>query len=207
MSKTTKDFLRNEALALSVIAAFGRGTPVYREGTSDREKNCVRGHIKCLLRRIGETYKSAVCEKDHIENIEYISREISSSHQGKLHVLPPCTEGRLRIGCAQKALNLYLKYLWAFGCILPPPHCPFDSRLLGELRRPSNLKIPEELRLPKSHDIPWTRMDDICVYLGWVKTAKDRADHCRLSLPCWEAKIFEKSRRSNRIHLPPLVES
>ena len=93
-------------------------------------------------------------------------------------MLPPCTEGRFRIGRAQKALNLYLKYLWAFGWIPPPPHCPFDSVVL------------RELSLPKKHDIPWTKMDDVDVYRAWIEAAKRKAKTCGLCLPRWEVKTW-----------------
>jgi hypothetical protein len=48
----------------------------------------------------------------------------------------------MRIGLAQKALNLYLKYLWCLGEIHEPPHCPLDSIVLGQV--------------PGCKDVRWT---------------------------------------------------
>ena len=68
----------------------------------------------------------------------------------------------------------------AFGWIpSPPPHCPFDSVVL------------RELTLPKMHDIPWTKMDDIDVYRAWVEAAKKKAKACK-SLPDWEVQVWNK---------------
>lgn len=39
-------------------------------------------------------------------------------------------DGRMKIGHAQKALNLYLKYMWCAGWVREPPHCPFDRIVL-----------------------------------------------------------------------------
>ncbi len=46
-----------------------------------------------------------------------------------------------RVGIAQKALNLYLKYLWCLGKITEPPHCPFDSIIISEIK--CNIKWTE----------------------------------------------------------------
>ena len=54
----------------------------------------------------------------------------------------------LKIGVAQKAINLYLKYLWCLCLIEEPPHCPLDRNII------SNLK--------ENNDVSWTDLvDDI----------------------------------------------
>ena len=39
-------------------------------------------------------------------------------------------EKKIPIGIAQKAVNLYLKYMWCFGWIPEPPHCRIDRTVL-----------------------------------------------------------------------------
>ena len=71
MSKATDGFLKNEALTLTMTGALAvrGGTPVYRKGTSDSDREEVRNHIKGLLRSITRTYEAAVSEEDHIKAI------------------------------------------------------------------------------------------------------------------------------------------
>ena len=185
MSKATDRFLQNEALTLTMTGALAvrGGTPVYRKGTSDSDREEVRNHIKCLLRSIAGGYEAAVSEEEHIKAIECISEEISRSYRDKLYALPG-SKGRFRIGCAQKALNLNLKYSWAFGWIPPPPHCPFDRGVLEKLDLPTKYK-------------QWTGMDDIGVYRAWVEAAKKKAKADRLSLPCWEVQVWNDWNEKN----------
>jgi hypothetical protein len=46
-----------------------------------------------------------------------------------------------RVGTAQKALNLYLKYLWCLGEIKTPPHCPFDRGIIQMLPVSERVKL------------------------------------------------------------------
>ena len=180
MAKATDTFLENEALTLSVMAAISRGTPTYDGGASDTEKKDIRRDLKCLLRSIGERYETVVSEEDHIGHIVSVSDKISNLHKSRLYKSCATGKRRLRIGRAQKALNLYLKYLWTFGWIPPPPHCPFDSIVLGRLR------------LPEKYQIPFTQMDDIEVYRGWVEAAKNAAKTEKISLPLWEVRVWNE---------------
>ena len=41
--------------------------------------------------------------------------------------------GKLFFGVAQKALNIYLKYLWCSNFDVRPPHCPFDYDIISRL--------------------------------------------------------------------------
>lgn len=50
----------------------------------------------------------------------------------KFLMVTPCSNV-FRIGSAQKALNLYRKYLWCLGYIPFPPHCPFDATIIDQL--------------------------------------------------------------------------
>lgn len=81
---------------------------------------------------------------------------------------------RFRIGVAQKALNLYLKYLWCLDRIPVPPHCPFDSTVLREL----------EL------EFSWTRSSKIEDYKSWVEHAKVAAG--TKTLAEWELQLWNR---------------
>ena len=77
---------------------------------------------------------------------------------------------RIRIGSAQKALNLFLKYLWCIGEAPEPPHCPFDFQIIS--------KLPPAVRCN------WTELDSIETYRALVAAAKTAA--AGQSLAEWE---------------------
>ena len=110
MSKATDRFLQNEALTLTMTGALAvrGGTPVYRKGTSDSDREEVRNHIKCLLRSVAGRYEATVSEEDHIKAIECISEEISRSYQDKLYALPG-SKGRFRIRMDPSATALSIR--------------------------------------------------------------------------------------------------
>jgi hypothetical protein len=90
--------------------------------------------------------------------------------------------GRFRIGIAQKALNLYLKYLWCVGLIPMPPHCPFDSSIIGHL--------------PECMNFNWTAIDSIDDYQKLVNSARKKADDKPIAE--WELELWLTSVQSNR---------
>ena len=53
----------------------------------------------------------SVHDREHMKNIEELSSRMSENYRSILR------DGSFRIGPAQKALNLYLKYQWARGLI------------------------------------------------------------------------------------------
>lgn len=69
----------------------------------------LREALRLWLTDIELQYCEAVAEEHHIKNIVSLSEKLSKEHAGAL------VNGRFRIGVAQKALNLYLKYLWCLG--------------------------------------------------------------------------------------------
>jgi hypothetical protein len=85
-------------------------------------------------------------------------------------------DGRFRIGPAQKALNLYLKYMWCVGEIPTPPHCPFDSKIIYHLRG--------------CEDVKWTKLVSLDEYMKLVRTARQEAKG--RSLAEWELKVFNE---------------
>ncbi len=112
-----------------------------------------------------------VSEETHVQNIVRIKDTISKECSTFLI-------NGFRLGVAQKALNLYLKYLWCLGIITPPPpHCPFD-RIIIE-------KLPEEIR------VPWTQINDVDTYLRLVEAAKKITAAQKRSLADWELNAYQ----------------
>lgn len=124
------------------------------------------------LKALVEHYRNGLSEEQHLANIEGLANELSSAHAGAL------TGGRFRIGTAQKALNLYLKYLWCVGWVAEPPHCPFDAIILAYV--------------PECRDMRWTKLDSMEDYKRIVHFSKMVA--ADRSLSEWELEIYTKAQ-------------
>ena len=172
MDSEANKFLNNEFLTLSVSGAL-QHSGTYQKSVSEADKKRLRSFLRERLVRIADEYTSSVAEDRHLSNINGLADAVSSRFPGLLE------NGRFRIGVAQKALNLYLKYLWCLGKIPEPPHCPFDSSVLSS--------IP-------TYDGPtWTSMKKIDDYRKLVQAAKREAVKKQLSLSKWELKIWNKT--------------
>ena len=120
-------FLDQETLALTVNGALGRNR-TYRDSVGSDRRRAFRESLRgCLNSRLEEYRAERVSEDRHVANIDALSSGLSDRYQEIL------IDGRFRIGTAQKALNLYLKYGWARGMIPEPPHCPIDSIVLKKI--------------------------------------------------------------------------
>lgn len=115
-------------------------------------------------------------EEEHLSNIKKIADDLTVNFS---HCLQ---NRRFRIGIAQKALNLYLKYLWCVGLIPIPPHCPFDSIIIGHL--------------PECKHLNWTAIDSIDDYQKLVNAARKKIDDKPIAE--WELEIWLKGVQSNR---------
>jgi hypothetical protein len=167
MSDHFRSFLENEFLTMTIFGALGRSR-TYLKTAPDDTKLKMRVALREKLHKIGERYKTTVEESKHLINIQELSDTLSSDFESCLE------KGRFRIGIAQKALNLYLKYLWCVGIIPPPPHCPFDSIVIRHL--------------PECEGMKWTSIDDIKDYKRLVAAAKHAAKGT--PLPQWELELW-----------------
>ena len=155
--------------------------PIYScKKVSEKRRNkfhdSLRDQLKCKL----EEYKEGRVQDDqHIANIEALSSTLSKRHHEILF------RGKFRIGIAQKALNLYLKYGWARGIIEEPPHCPIDLTVLEKIE-----KCPSDAQC-KICRKTWTEIDTIEEYLHFIDKARIEADARRQTLACWELKIWQ----------------
>lgn len=170
MKKHKENFLADEFFSLVIQATFQR-SPTYEEKAHDRQKVEFKYDLRGELEKLSEIYKNPVSEGDHITNIKNLSNSLSTKHSACL------INGRFRIGSAQKALNLHLKYMWCLGLIPEPPHCPFDSIIIK--------------KLPVNVAKNWTELDDIEDYKVLVNAAKLLAvDN---NLPSWELVVYNEA--------------
>jgi hypothetical protein len=169
MNDDQKKFLMDEFFQLTLGATVQRAG-VYFAGCSEEERKVFQHGLRKELNKIVESYvrPNRVDEQAHIANIVKLANVLTASHANVLQ------NGRFRIGTAQKALNLYLKYLWCIGEIDEPPHCPFDSVIIA--------------KLPKHVGPSWTNMDSEDDYFALVAAAKSQAEGS--SLANWELDSY-----------------
>lgn len=188
MNPAAISFLQGEALANSVIASLGTRSKdagkIYKckaDAIPKVDKTRFKNDLKRLLLEIATDYQRPVCHGAHVAAIEHVVKEMSCRHGSILLC------GKFRIGVAQKALNLFLKYAWALGMIpVPPPHCPFDSVVLAAL--------PDSAKCGKCRN--WTLMDSMACYEMWVAAAKSQMQLCPTctTLSDWEHCTWMRRR-------------
>lgn len=153
------------------MATVRRGH-VYREGSEERLRDDFRRGLRKGLETLATTYRKKVSDIDHLRNIASLAAGLSKAHPKALN------GGRFRIGSAQKALNLYLKYLWCLGEVPTPPHCPFDDEVISRLR---------EYRGPK-----WTKLKTLSQYEQLLKAARKVAGDTMLAE--WELSLYNDAQ-------------
>lgn len=176
MTNEQRTFLESVTFSIALNGTVQRGK-LYRAGATDTEKHAFRAAIRRHLEGRVEQYRHGISENDHLKNIDDLTEALSKGH---------CAEalngGRFRIGSAQKALNLYLKFLWCLDLIPMPPHCPFDSMVLA--------------RVPDCEDVKWTRLDDPLEYQRIVECAKREAKGAPLAE--WELTLYTEAQAAKR---------
>lgn len=171
MKPEQQTFLEDEFFSMTLMATVQRGK-LYREGSGEAEKDSFRRALRSKLERLTEQYKVGISEAFHVSNIESLANGLSISHANALNA------GRFRIGSAQKALNLYLKYMWCLGWIPTPPHCPFDFMVLS--------------RVPGCRNVRWTQLDSLLEYERIVRQAKTAAGNSPLAE--WELRLYNAAQ-------------
>ncbi|MGB2989994.1 MAG: hypothetical protein WBC98_08555, partial [Candidatus Zixiibacteriota bacterium] len=110
MNADQEKFLRDELFSRTLMATVQRAG-IYKSNTTERKRRVFRWALRAQLEQIAQGYKAKVSEEAHIQNILELSTHLSAVHKGVLQ------NSRFRIGTAQKALNLHLKFLWCLGKI------------------------------------------------------------------------------------------
>ncbi|MBC8031222.1 MAG: hypothetical protein H7Z16_13990 [Pyrinomonadaceae bacterium] len=179
MKSEQQAFLADVIFNIALTGTVQRGK-LYREGSTEIQKRAFRSALRNALENLVDRYGNGVSEEEHIANIDALADTLSKRYPDSLK------DGRFRIGSAQKALNLYLKFLWCLDRIPMPPHCPFDAIVL------SCVQGCEAVR--------WTRLDDLSEYRRIVDCAKVAARGAPLAE--WELCVYsaaQSARRSGKI--------
>jgi len=171
MDEHQLQFLNDEFFSLTLMATVQRAN-VYSPGASARAKAGFQKALRGSLEKLEPVYRASVSEDDHIGHIVALAEALSASHADIL------LGRRFRIGTAQKALNLYLKYRWCIGKIPTPPHCPFDGQIIS--------------RLPGCRGISWTVLDSEAHYRHLVAGAKAAAKGVPLAV--WELLTYNDAQ-------------
>lgn len=175
-----------------------KGRPVFIKGETPQESKLIDAlkegfwyALQSKLRNLAEDYYREVSVSSHIENIKKIV-ELSRLYSG-------CLNGdHLVFGRAQKALNMYLKYLRCADPSVYPTHCPFDNIVIGKLK------------LPYGCEHRWTYADGDESYRDWVDAATMKKKSGQ-SLAEWELELWAgaqgkikaaQTRRAARLNLP-----
>jgi len=160
-----------DAMRASLQAAVGvrRGGKIYATDNGN-ERRAFKKDWASLIREESERYThpaEPITDDQHCESIRRIIGNLSPRSKKCL------LNEHLRWGIAQKAFNLYLKFLWRLGILrVPPPHCPVDRVML----RAAGI------------DGSWTQCVSEQQYMEWIGKLRARAGTPGLSE--WEYKVW-----------------
>ncbi|MFO0835895.1 MAG: hypothetical protein U0638_13060 [Phycisphaerales bacterium] len=163
---------------VSAVRTRNTKAPVYIKLLSEEQRARFAKSFKDATRAAAEFVRENRSEEGLIAAIEGLSREMS-------HRYPDALFGRrLRIVIAQKALNLYLKYVWCLDPAWPTPvHCPLDGIVLEEAGVSG----------------VWTQLDCIDTYRNWIGKIASCAMHNGFaSMAEWELKIWQDRGDRNK---------
>jgi hypothetical protein len=159
--------VNNESSAMSnAIQAALQHNKTYKSGSDDGMRDAFRAEWGKFIREESPRYTQPITDVQHCEAIQRISDRLRVRF-GQL-----LSDGHLRYGTSQKALNLYLKFLWRLGKVVTPPHCPVDRIVLNA----------------GGIDGVWTKCDSVQQYMSWINALRRRA--MPLSLSEWEHQIW-----------------
>lgn len=180
-SSARHDFLKTQLFQLTVAATMQRNK-VYADAATEAERADFRVALRKQLDLLTPGYSTSVDGPKHEETISSIADALSRSHARIL------IAGRFRIGTAQKALNLWLKYLWCSDFLpIEPPHCPFDRVIIQN-------HLP-----PTVHHINWTTLDNMPDYRLLCDEARKKAEAKSLSIAQWELEAYGSGQQSRRV--------
>jgi hypothetical protein len=163
-------FLRLIALSNTQSSSFQRAN-VYAPGVSlERQEVFVQGFRDKLV-ALEKKYEQPVLPEQHFKIIEEFAINLSEGFPDVLR------NKKMRIGVAQKAVNLYLKFIWCYGWIPEPPHCPIDGVVLKEV----------------GDDDAWTKIDSIQEYSEKIEKIKVKKGEKSFSE--WEYDLWNKRQR------------
>jgi hypothetical protein len=155
-----EDGLLPHALTASLGSQFDKARRVFKKAKDEKEEKefeqkraKFRVTFTSELRNLARGYSRKVESEPHIQTIGELAKHMKERHEDILN------GGKLFFGVAQKALNLYLKYLWCANLDICPPHCPFDNKIISELK------------LTSAFEHRWTYAEKADDYREWVRLA------------------------------------
>jgi hypothetical protein len=157
----------DQAMRNSLSAALQHNR-VYQATASLGDRKVFRLAWAALIKEAVQAYSKPVTDGDHCAAIGRISDQLSTRFG------PLLLGSSLRFGTSQKALNLYLKFLWRLRGGGPPPHCPVDRKVLREVGLRGC----------------WTKSDSRAEYMTWITAARTVAGN--LSLADWEYALWNQ---------------
>ncbi len=166
------DFIHRMVLRNATNAAIRRAK-VYSASASQTEKNVFREDLKRWLKQLGLRYIASEYDGGkYCDEIVSLKTHLTCRHSRLLN------GGNVKIGVCQKAITLYLKYLWLLGDnSRKPVFATLDRGIinLAEVAKPPN----------------WTELDDIKEYKRVVKEIDQFAqNHGWESGSVWEAETW-----------------
>jgi hypothetical protein len=166
------EFLNIVFLSNAINAALGHNK-TYVPTATDEDTETLRRQLSSAMAEFAEKYKSPVAPADHRANLTALEEQVTKKCGAFLVGGKVRKEGHFRRGTAQKAFNLYLKFLWCMGRIPIPPDCTIDSNVIG--------KLPKEFR-----GVKWTQIDSDSEYGAIIEEVRKIAGH--EPLPEWELR-------------------
>ena len=167
VQKSKDDFILSQVLMMTHAATLQRNK-VYLDSATEIEKKKLRENLSALLLNLLADYKKDVCEDRHVKNIELIADSLTKQHKDILN------NSRFKIGSAQKALNIFLKYMWCLNKTSEPPHCPIDMIILK--------------KVPKFSNTSWTKLDSIQKYVDIIDAIRAMTNNESISQ--WELRVY-----------------
>lgn len=168
------EFIARELWTLAWGASVQRAS-IYKDGI-DYDSSDVRtfreGVRLYVTTEILPQYKRRCSEAQHYRNIDALIAEANKVGATVLR------NDRYKFGCAQKLLNLCLKYHWCLGRITEPPHCPVDRIVINKT------KFKERLN--------WTDITRPREYQNVIAEIDKLAKTDGLSIAVWELKNYTR---------------
>lgn len=172
-----KEFILKVAFSNTLSSSFQRGY-VYREKLTDekqseydKKKNELRSSLRDELFSLETIYQKVVHPDEHLKLIGDISKKLTKKHSNIL------SNKKFRIGTTQKAVNLFLKFLWAYDYTPnEPPHIPLDGIVLKAI----------------NSDVKWTELDCIDEYKFLISCVDNVAKESGCSICKWELNLWNK---------------
>ncbi len=179
-----QQFLDDEFFSL-VLQATTQHSPTYEEDATPDQRRAFAQALREKLEGIAAAYherghNNRAPSEEHTKAINDLADALSAKFSSYLY------ERKFRIGSAQKAVNLYLKYLWCRGRMqVPPPHCPFDGFVIKKLGLQGKVN--------------WTELKFVSDYKNLVNGAEKAASESGFdSIATWELHIYNEAQTMER---------